>query len=90
MLHIFQQRAGTPGNDDGRLIRLRFLPDGRFTRRKVIRIDHADAPDADGVAQRLKIHLGRGVTLQVIARGGVLLMARHPGDGVIQNDDGAV
>ena len=42
------------------------------------------------MAEGLQIHLGGGVAVDVVARGGVLLVARHTRDGVVQDDDGRI
>ena len=40
--------------------------------------------------RRFQIHGGGGLALDVVAGGGVLLMAGHAGDGVVQNDNDGI
>ena len=90
MLDVLEKGAGPAGDDDGGLRRRQLLLHGLLALLQVVGVHHPDPPDADAPAETLQIDLGAGVPLQVVAGGGVLLVAGHAGDGVIKNDDGGV
>ena len=67
-----------------------FPPGHYYAGGKFIRIDHTHPSDSDGTAERFQIHLGGGIALDVVSRRRVLLMTRHAGDAVIENDNGGI
>ena len=86
-LHGLEQDAGAAGNNDAGALGSQLLGDGLLTGGQIVGIHHRDAVNAHGAAEGLQIHLGGGVAVDVVARGGVLLVTRHTRDGVVQDDD---
>ena len=88
MLYIFEQSAGTAGNNYGSLVCCKFFLNCSLGLGKVIRINHAHPLYADSAAEFFEIYCGSGIALEILSRGGVLLMASHSRDRVVKNDNG--
>ena len=90
MLDVLQQSARSTRNDNGRFFDREFFFDCNVALGKIVRVDDADAIDAHRPTKRFEIDFAGGIALDVIARRGVLLMPRHAGDRIVENDDGRV
>ena len=89
-LDRFEQDAGTAGNDDAGALGGKLLGQHTLAGGEIVGIDHAHAVNAHRMAECLQVYLCGGVAVDVVARGGVLLMSRHTRDGVVQDDDGGI
>ena len=85
-----EQSAGSLRDYDRRLVRSKLLLDGGFKALEVKRILNSDSAHTDGMAESLKIDLNGRLLADCEARGGVILVACHAGDGVIEDDNGIV
>ena len=88
--NTLEQYAGATGDDDGGFFCGKLLFDGGFALCEVIGVNYANAVDADGAAQCLKVNLCRRLTTKVESGGGVLLVSCHAGNGVVEYDNGRV
>ena len=90
MLYVLKECTGASGDDHGRCRYGELFLEDCVALCQIVRIYHAYALKAHGLAECLEVDLTCGVALDVVTGGGVLLMARHAGDGVVQNDHGGV
>ena len=88
VLDIFKQSAGTAAYDEGGFFLFKLLGNDLAAVFKVVGVDDPDIFNADGLGQRLEVYGNGGVALKGLSCGGVLLMARHAGNAVVENDDG--
>jgi hypothetical protein len=85
-LYALKENAGASGDDDGGLRCIGLLLYRLLTFGNIVRIDNSYSVYTYRSAKRFKVHLSRRITLDIEARGGVLLVTRHTGNGVIEDD----
>ena len=90
VLHVFQQRARSARDDNGSLVCCELLLYRCLGLRKLVRVSHADALDADSLAELLKVDCRRRVALEVLACCRVLLVTCHARDGVVEYDNSGI
>ena len=90
MFYIFQQCTWTTADDNGRLVGGQFFFHNGITLFQVIWIHYADSLKSHCSAEGFQIDLTCRISLDVVACQGILLMAGHTGNGVIQHDNGRI